>query len=1112
MSRIKVILWLLPRRLRSSWGLLAISSFGILAAVTLMAVGAIYSRALAEGGLRHTLGSTSPVLLNTEVIVQSRPIGPADYGKLRHTAEEMIDTRLGYMLRETQRYGRAEPNLPLVYNLEEWPPPTDAPLGQPFFLTGFEEHSRIVEGQWPRASPVLHEHGVDLEMAVGAQTARRMGFSVGSQVYLIPFRTDSSQRIAITIVGLAEPIDPREEYWMGVPSVHFSVLDPGQDEPEFVPLYLPEDAFSEGLGTRYPSLLAYYGWLLYLDTGVLTADLVKPTKDAVIGLETDINKRFSRSLVLSRLENTLTDYQRELTYARVPLFIFISLVVLVILYFLAVVMGLLARSRSDEASLLRSRGASFLYVSGLQSIGEGVVVLSAMVLGPFLALGIVRYLLLDTINPAGGSDTLSVDISADMFIMGAIGGFLSLGVLVASGAGLARSGIVEFLRQRARPPSVPLLQRYYIDLVVLVGVGLLWWQIHGRGGFVDRDVLSGALEGDLSLRLGPVLVLLAAALVVLRFFPLLLRLLARAGRLLGPAWVAFALLRIARDPLPHGSLAIILMMAAALGVFGASFQSTLSRSQREQAMYEVGGDLVITSFSRFIPVREDDLAEVKGIQTVSPVARESVILLDGFPGSRATLIAVEPNTLPDTVRFRHDFAGKNLRDLMGSLTQAQDTNQGIELPENAETIGIWVNADDLNPGGFRQTLGLYARLFDARGRYHSLFLGDLPSSSPSPGGPPDQGWTFFEAPLPVGRTFLASHPFTVTSIFVSGDSTTGRQPSRLDLDDLSIKGPSIPTAGKVVEGFELSGMWELLPNPGSVRDTAERSSQAAHSGRFGLSLSWQEPVNGTPRGILIPQGPSPLPVIGGSMFHVGQQLRFKSGKQIVPVVVRDVTDYFPTVYPSSGPFLMVSLEDYTQYTRSIDGGLPKRPGEFWISLDDRVDRGQTVRSVRQDLSGFASVRDRDARVDLAQRNPLAGGGWNGLTILGVSVLTVAVLLAMGTYAVSSVHTGRVDLTVVRALGFSRLQLILSLALERIIVVVLGIAAGSVIGIWLGRWVLGFLDITASGRPVVPPMIVTVQGWLLALVFVDLLVALAVGILLASLLARRLRASDILRTG
>ncbi len=149
---------------------------------------------------------------------------------------------------------------------------------------------------------------------------------------------------------------------------------------------------------------------------------------------------------------------------------------------------------------------------------------------------------------------------------------------------------------------------------------------------------------------------------------------------------------------------------------------------------------------------------------------------------------------------------------------------------------------------------------------------------------------------------------------------------------------------------------------------------------------------------------------------------------------------------------------------------------------------------------------------MTRRNPLAGGGWNGLTILGLSAVTVAVVLTLAMHAAVAIHTSRVDLTVARALGFSRAQIFLSLGLERLLVAVLGLGAGGAIGFGLGRWVLGFLDITASGRPVLPPMDVSVQGWLAALVFAGLAAASLLSLLFATMVARRLRVPDILRTG
>ena len=1106
-----------------------------------MAVGAIYSRALAEGGLQHALATISPTTLNAQVIVQDRPLGPADYDELRATLEESVDDRLGHMLRDIQRFGRAQPNLPLVTVFEGRPPPLDSYKGRPFFLTDFQEHTRIVEGRWPQVAPVLHENGLDMEMVLGEEAASSLALEIGSSVYLIPFKTDPSERIALKVVGIAEPIDPTEEYWMGSPD-YFAGQEYGGDRV-LLPLYVPEETFFSGLGNKYPTLVGDYGWFLFLDTSVLTASAVKPTEEAIVGLETDINKSFPRSLVLSGLDNTLAEHRRDLKVARVPIYLYISLVVVVILYFLVLVMGLLARTRSDEASLLRSRGASMLQMSGLLAFAEGIVVLLSMVLGPFLALAIVRYGLLRTINPAGEGGALSVGLSGDMFVMGVIGGLLSIGVFMASGMGLARLGMVEFLRVRARPPTVPFLQRYYVDLLVLVVVGILLWQIQSREGFLESDVLSKTLEVDYSLLMGPVLILLAAAFLVLRLLPLLVRALAWVAALLAPAWVSFALARVARDPLPHGSLAIILMMAAALGVFGATFQSTLSQSQRDQALYDLGGDLVVRG-SSFSASSQEKVVGTPDVRSISPIGRDSVAMLDGASTVSTTLLTLDPDTLPSTTWFRDDFSSKSLTDLLTPLRFGEalrrQASVGSALPPSARSVGVWVNLDNLSQDDSRRSVSLWVRVSDSERRYRNLRLGDLtaaversraledlrgevfePPDSTQGRGPDDSAaqesiptienvWAFFETPLPEPSNVLTL-PFSVVSIFISASSSSRSQPGSIGLDDITVKGPSISSDGIVVEGYEEPGRWVPMPNHKLVADTAERTPQAAHSGSFGLTFSWQESVGGVSRGILTPPGPFPLPAIGGPTFQVGQQLRIKAGDRTLPLEVRGVADYFPTIDPSSRPFLLVALEDYREYVRRAYGGVIRPVGELWVSLDDSADRGRTISLIEEQLPSFASIRDGDALADLSQRNPLAGGGWNGLTILGISALTVAALLALGAYAAVSVHTGRIDLTVARALGMSRLQILLFLALERVLVAVLGVAAGAAIGGLLGWWVLGFLDVSSSGRPLLPPMVVTIQEWLVVVVLVDLAVALMVAIAFATFSARKLRPSDILRT-
>ena len=233
---------------------------------------------------------------------------------------------------------------------------------------------------------------------------------------------------------------------------------------------------------------------------------------------------------------------------------------------------------------------------------------------------------------------------------------------------------------------------------------------------------------------------------------------------------------------------------------------------------------------------------------------------------------------------------------------------------------------------------------------------------------------------------------------------------------------------------------------------------------------------------------------------------------MVPLRVSGIIEMFPTVTRTLRPFLLVSLNDYREYLARVDSGNFLEPETHWLALDTAADRERTMDAIREQLPPFSSVGDSAVVARVARQNPLAGGGWNGLTILGITAITVAVILALGTYAVISVRSGRVDLAVVRALGFSRVQFLLSMALEKVMVAVLGIGAGIATGVWLSRWVLGFLDVTVTGNDVVPPMIVTSHQWLIALVLVALVAAVGVAILLSVVSARRLDAPEILRTG
>lgn len=1150
MNWIGSLFWLLPKRLRSSWELLAVTGFGVLAAVTIMSVGAVYTRALAEAGLQHSLATTSQAILNTHIIAENRPLGPADYESLRATMEDIAERRLDFMLRDTQRYGRAQPDLLLVPEPFQSSQFLGAPAARPFFLTDFEKHVQIVEGRWPSPTPGENRGRLSIEVAVGPKTASVMFWEVGSEAVILPYRSDLDQQIHITVVGLMEPLDTTEEYWMGF----HDYFDPQEvGEQVLMPMYLPEELFFNGIGARYPTLVGDFGWYLYLDTDVLNADLVEPTREAFDQLETDINKQVPRSLILTRLENSrdtglLATYQRAVTRARAPIYLYISLVVVVILYFLAVVTGLLARTRTEEAGLLRSRGASMLQVGGVITLAEALLVALATIAGPFLALLMFRLFLFDTINPRGGTEVLEIGLRADMFIFGAAGGLLSLAVLLAANFNLTRLGLLDFLRARARPPSVPFLQRYYIDLLVIAALGLVWWQVEQRGGFLERTLTTGQTQLDLTLLLVPSLALVTAAFLALRILPLLVRALAWLARWVAPAWAAFALARVARDPLPYGSLTVIVMLAAALGIFGASFQSTLERSQRERALYQEGGDLVVTVISPTGDT-EANIAALPAVHSFTPVERKGVTLLDALPGTPATLIAIDPVALPDVTWFREDFSptGKTLSSLLTPLRRGQsrlpdlsgNLATGVPIPDEAESIGLWINTDDFSESAVQQSLSLWVRLTDADGSHFNLDMGDVElsrggltgpgfgqtgiTSSQANGDSEDEsedgsepGWQYYEAPIPVEKYWLEK-PHNLVGVYFVGRSLYRMPPGSVYVDDISavLKPPNVPGASgeperQIIEDFEEVGRWVPLPHVGEVDDSATVSRRAGRGDGVGLEFTWIDPLLQAPRGVIIPPGDFPLAAVGSPSLARPETLRVNLGRQLVPLVVQDTVTHFPTIRERDKPLLLVSLISLQEYTARIPRGIPIPPREYWLALEGGADREQAIRSVREATSVSAHIVDRRELVDRAERDPLAGGGWNGLTLLGLGALTIAVTLTLAIHALVAVRASRVELTVIRALGFSPRQMVGLLVLERVLVAALGLVSGGVIGYFLGRWTLGLMGFTPGGLPIIPPMVITAQTWLIGLVVFNLLVAVVLGAVVATTAAGKLRPSDILR--
>ncbi|MFD8481993.1 hypothetical protein [Kitasatospora sp. NPDC059673] len=284
-----------------------------------------------------------------------------------------------------------------------------------------------------------------------------------------------------------------------------------------------------------------------------------------------------------------------------------------------------ARRREAALTLQRARGAGEIALAALRAM-EAV---------PAVLVGV----------PAGW---LASRWSAGERPLGAWWPVLVAAVLVAGapavavwwqGRAVRRAGR-EPVRRRGVKRALGRSARPVVEgaVLVLAAAGVLQLRLRGA--------VSAAADPDPQLALVPVVLGLAAVVVVLRVYPVPLRLLtgwARRGR----GTVALVGLSQAGRRSAAATALLVLVPALACAVFGALVSGTVRQGRVEAAEWRTGGDAVVLGPSQR-PLPLEELAKVPGVGGVLPV-RGGVATLtadeDGAVVKGVGLVGVDQSVL-----------------------------------------------------------------------------------------------------------------------------------------------------------------------------------------------------------------------------------------------------------------------------------------------------------------------------------------------------------------------------------------------------------------------------------------------------------------------------------
>ena len=1050
------------RQLRASGPLGLVASAGLVLAVVLLATGPLYIAALERLAFDRALTGLRTTL-HPQVYLGFSSFAEEEYTGARADVAAAAEAAFGDAFVEHGVYASAR-----VMDTELVEPRGFRQFSHFQFRSDLQDHV-IVDGRLPEPAGA----GGIIEVAIGRDAAETVPVSLGQRLRQPAGPRDPRPAFETVIVGIVEPMDADETYWLAQSGPYFEAFE--LQNRWVMPLFVPEETLVGRVGADAPAFLGNVNDFLYLDHEVVLDRGPDRTEDMLVDVQGRLASAIPRASLIAGLEREVDSFRREASKVRVPLLILLVLVEAIALYSLGMVAIALSGMQQGSVALVRSRGAGVLESAGMVLVWGIAVLAATLVAAPLLATGIVIGLgFAPSWEAVLGSEVLrpaSIIPTIPWVIFGAL---LAGGLLLLPTTRVARTPLAALRTGRGRRIGGGWVQRILLDTALLAVAGALLWQLDQREGLATTGTgQAGEVSVDRAALLIPALTVVITLLLFFRLLPLLVSVGGLAARAVGWLGASLAFERMSRAPGAALGLGGLLLLVGLLGTFAATFGGTLDRSANDFASYRSGGD---ASVHRGEGYANRGFAEARELFTQAPGvvdATAAYLTHAGIgsltPGTLVPMLAVDPGTAERVLWYRDDFSDERLSEVLVNLALLEGSRTPTRvIPDGAESIGVWVRVD--NPTGKHF---LWLHLIDGLGRPHTYSMGALDFS----------GWQLVEQPLARGDHEPPPGPYSLDSILVYENAlgATGA-PGVMRVDGLQYRDAA--GAVHVVDGFDRPQEWLPVLTTGDRRDRIE-AARATREHETALQFTWgRETLDGV-RGLYVsPQsGAVPMYVtpqlIETAGLTLGRERAMHVAGRVVPFRVVGILDQFPAMPETTVGFAIAHGPALLAHVNAIAVTAAKEkkpvwPNHVFLALSDDADeRAMALSTIEEDPRLRGEVVDAAAVLDERQRSPLASAGWRGLVILAV----IAALLALGTgiaaHAIASARDRAGDMALLRALGLSRLGALVSLTIEHAVIVALASTAGVVVGLWLAT-VLVPLFQGLGAAPAVPSMIVTTE--------------------------------------
>ncbi|NPV66381.1 MAG: FtsX-like permease family protein [Anaerolineae bacterium] len=1073
--------------------LLGVLLIAICLVTAFFSLGPLYVQAVSEAGLRYAVEGLTRHQLDI-TLSNSEPFGPETWAllnqELRGGVTELQRSARSAGVVNGYEYALGEP-----LTIFARPTPND------YLITAYsnlQEIFTLVDGRWPERLPPptaglgaglsaeeqaanqvgLYSRG-QVEAVVAAAAAREARIEVGNR--LVIGAEPTGPTAIVHIVGLVEPVLPLDDpFWDGqrlvVQGQHVQVSL--TSERFDFGLIVPEGAFDDWIApaTRGNTYL----WTLRVDPAVIHTDTLDALEERLSRLQSALRARYPDILIFSGLFDLIAQFRTGLVETEGPTLLLSGAVMVLMLYHLVTTVALVLEQQNAEWASIASRGGSVAQLIGMQALTMGMLGAIGMVAGPFIAQGML--LLLGRVGPLARVLPGAGSLPARVFGLSAMAALAAIVVLTLPAWPAARRSLLRLKQLISRPPTHPIWARYFLDIaLLLIGLALLlrlYFLVGGDAaaslGVLWRDptalirqIASSAAEtgglNDPFNLLAPALFLTGAALLWLRVFPLLMRLIRRLFRADNGLTVPLALWTVERDPGHYGQLVLLLIGTLALGTASLALEATRDAGAWAAAHRETGASARL----EFDPVQVREQPVWGALPGVTAAQSLLVTATPHRAGQRdTTVFGVEPSA------FAASFPA--WAEAVAPLQHLSAPSlPGLPLPEDAVALTLQVYADPTPDSGPPTETQLAAELIDALGIPLSLALTTV---DPAVAG----RFALYEATLPSGVGHL---PWRLTGIRLSSqrgeladfshrvylDAITARlaDGSEALLEDF--EAGQMAVWGASVTGFQHGGALRAAPD-----------ERRAASGRASLAVDYRIQRRGTavtqPLLAINETGEAAVPLVisrgfaeyfGGrsrrAPLAVGDEdlfdLALGAGQVRFRYRVVGIVEDFPTLGAGDN-FVIGRLDQLLpalNRAASWQGFYDRN--QVWFELAGR-EPSPDFRAAIAALPGLTGMTYAWDRYNAIQRDPLA----NAVTGMLFAAFWVSLLLSaldFGFYLAVTARRRALSFAVLQAMGWPARSIWGVLAVEQTALVMPALLVGVGLGMGLAYLLLPFLELVGG---------------------------------------------------